>query len=242
MKRDLIGLTALSIIAFGILVGLGIWQLQRFEFKQGLTAQIKERTAEQPVPLSKLESELEKAGNIEYRRVQFKGTFHHDGESHYFTVIKGRTGWRVITPLETAGGKIVMVDRGFVPANKKQPQSRQQGQLDGEQTIIGLARAPGTKSTFTPDNSLEKNNWFWRDLSGMAAAALPANDLKRVIPFFVEQEKSPIPGGWPRGGVTRVKIPNKHLEYAMTWFGLAGALFVVFILVLRGRLREQSFT
>jgi surfeit locus 1 family protein len=242
LNRDLIGLTAVSIIAFGILVGLGIWQLQRLEFKQELAAQIRERTTEQPVPLSRLESVLEKAGDIEYRRVRFKGTFHHDGESHYFTVINGRTGWRVITPLETVGGKIVMVDRGFVPANKKQAQTRQQGQLEGEQTVIGLARAPGTKGTFTPENSLEKNNWFWRDLSGMAAAALPASDLKRVLPFFVEQEKSSIPGGWPRGDVTRVKMSNKHLQYALTWFGLAGALFVVFILVLRGRFREQPFT
>lgn len=242
MKRDLITLSALTVGAFAMLAGLGVWQIQRYEWKQGLSARIEQRMASQPVALSDALKRWEKSRDVEYLRVRFKGSFRHDGESHYFTVINGETGWRVITPLDTPSGQVVMVDRGFVPADKKQPRTRAQGQLAGEQTVIGLARSPGIKGTFSPDPSLEQNQWFWRDLNGMAGAALPASDINRVVPFFVEQEVSIIPGGWPRGGVTRVKVSNRHLQYALTWFGLAGALLAVFALYLRGRLRVRPFT
>jgi len=242
LKRDLISLSVLTLAAFGILAGLGIWQLQRLEWKQGLSARIEARTALQPVTLTDALNNWEKSRDVEYLRVRFRGRFRHGNESHLFTVINGKTGWRVITPLDTPGGRIVMVDRGFVPAAKKQPHTRAQGQLEGEQTVIGLARSPGIKGTFSPENSLEKNNWFWRDLKSMAAAALPAGDVKRVAPFFVELEASSIPGGLPRGGVTRVKLSNRHLQYAFTWFGLAGALLGVFALHLRSRLRQRPFT
>ena len=235
-------LSTLVVAVFGILLGLGIWQLQRMAWKQSLTARIAERAGSEPVTLTGALNRWEKSRDIEYLRVRFKGRFRHGGESHFFTVIKGQTGWRVITPLETTGGRIVMVDRGFVPDAMKQPQTRAQGQLEGVQTVVGLARTPGTKRLFVPENTPEKNNWFWRDLKGMAAAVLPAGDIKRVVPFFVEQEASSILGGLPRGGVTRLVLPNRHFQYVLTWFGLAGALLAVFAVYLRGRFRHRTFT
>jgi surfeit locus 1 family protein len=242
VKRDLILLCALTAIAFSMLIGLGVWQLSRLEWTQSLTTRIEERMAEQPVTLTDAQQAWKKNRDVEYLRLRFKGQFRHDAESHYFTVIKGKTGWRVITPLETPGGQIVMVDRGFVPATKKDPRTRAQGQVKGQQTVIGLARATGIKGTFSPETSLEKNNWFWRDLNGMVEANLLASDRARVMPFFVEQEVSNIPGGWPRGGVTQVQLSNRHLQYAVTWFGLAAALLGVFAIHLHGRLRPRSFT
>jgi surfeit locus 1 family protein len=235
-------LSALAVAAFGILVGLGVWQLQRMAWKDSLNAHIAARTSLEPVSLSSVIDGWEKTKDVEYRKVRFKGRFRHGSESHFYTVIEGKTGWRIITPLETASGRIVMVDRGFVPDAMKQPGKRAQGQLEGEQTIIGLARAPGKQQRFVPDNAPGKNNWFWRDLKGMAAAALPASDITRVVPFFVEQEETSIPGGLPRGGVTRVVLTNSHLQYVFTWFGLAGALLAVFAVYLRGRLRRPRFT
>jgi surfeit locus 1 family protein len=235
-------LSALAVAAFGILLGLGFWQLQRMVWKEDLNAHIAARTHSEPVTLSSALKRWEKSRDVEYLRVRFKGRFRHGNESHFFTAIKGEMGWRVITPLETPDGRIVMVDRGFVPDARKPPGTRVQGQLEGERKIVGLARAPGIKRLFVPENTPQKNSWFWRDLKGMAAAALPASDLNRVIPFFVEQEASPIPGGLPRGGVTRVVLPNTHLQYVLTWFGLAGALLAVFALYLRGRFRQHTFT
>lgn len=242
MKRDLMWLSALAVAAIGILAGLGVWQLQRMAWKDSLNAHIAARTGLEPVTLSSAIDGWENTNDVEYRRVRFKGRFRHGSESHFYTVIEGKTGWRIITPLETSGGRIVMVDRGFVPDAMKQPRMRAQGQLEGEQTIIGLARAPGIQNLFVPDNAPELNNWFWRDLKGMAAAALPASDITRVVPFFVEQEVTSIPGGLPRGGVTRVVLTNNHLQYAFTWFGLAGALLAVFAVYLRGRFRRHRFT
>jgi surfeit locus 1 family protein len=242
VKRDLILLCALTAIAFSMLVGLGLWQLSRLEWKQSLTTRIEERMSEKPVTLADAQQAWKKNRDVEYLRLSFNGQFRHDGEAHYFTVIKSKTGWRVITPFETTSGQIVMVDRGFIPAAKKDPRTRAQGQVEGQQTVIGLARATGIKGTFSPETSLEKNNWFWRDLNGMAEANLPASDRARVMPFFVEQEVSNIPGGWPRGGVTRVKLSNRHLQYVFTWFGLAAALLGVFVVHLRGRKRARPFT
>lgn len=227
---------------FGVLMGLGFWQLQRMAWKDSLNAQIKARTDLEPVPLFDALGRWEKSRDVEYLRVRFRGRFRNGNESHYFTTLDGQPGWRVITPMETSGGRIVMVDRGFVPDALKQPRTRVRGQLDSEQTVVGLARAPGTQRLFVPDNTPEKNNWFWRDLKGMAVAVLPESDIKRVAPFFVEQEASPVPGGFPRGGVTRVVLPNTHLQYVLTWFGLAGALLVIFGIYMRGRFRSRSLT
>jgi surfeit locus 1 family protein len=135
-----------------------------------------------------------------------------------------------------------MADRGFVPERFKEPETRAAGQVEGQQIVTGLARAPGTQALFVPDNSPEKNSWFWRDLEGMASSALSAEEIDRLVPFFVELDAAPVPGGWPKGGVTRLKLPNKHLQYAGTWFGLAGTLLVVFAVYLRGRLRARAFT
>jgi len=242
LKRDLIWLGALAVAVFGILIGLGVWQLQRMAWKDSLNAHIATRTGLEPVTLSSAIGRWEKTKDVEYLRVRINGHFRHGGESHFFTAINGQSGWRVITPLETGSGRIVMVDRGFVPDAMKQPRTRAQGQLEGEQTIIGLARAPGIQRLFVPENAPEKNNWFWRDLKGMAAASLPLSDMKRVVPFFVELEATSIPGGLPRGGVTRVVLPNAHLQYVLTWFGLAGALLAVFAVYLRGRFRRRAFT
>lgn len=242
MKRDLIWLSAFVVVVFGILMGLGVWQLQRMAWKDSLNAQIAARTGLEPVSLSSVLERWEKTKDVEYFKLRFKGRFRHDGESHYFIAKSEKSGWRVITPLETTGGRIVMVDRGFVPDSRKNPAKRVQGQLEGEQVITGLARAPGIQGPFVPDNAPEKNNWFWRDLNGMAAAWLPASDIKRVVPFFVEQEASTNPGGFPRGGAASVFLQNNHLQYVFTWFGLAGTLLVVFAVYLRGRFRRRSFT
>lgn len=242
MKRDLVWLSALAIAMLVILLGLGFWQLQRMAWKDALNEQIVARTSLEPVSLTDALSRWEKSRDVEYLKVQFKGRFRHGGESHFFTVIKGQTGWRVVTPLETTGGRIVMVDRGFVPDVMKNAKTRTKGQIEGEQDIIGLARAPGIRAFFVPVNEPEKNNWFWRDLNGMATAVLPERDIKRVAPFFVEQEEAPIPGGLPRGGVTRTVLPNTHLQYVFTWFGLAGVLLAVFAVYLRGRFHRRAFT
>ena len=77
-----------------------------------------------------------------------------------------------------------------------------------------------------PDNDLAKNIFYWKDLPTMAATAgLPAGD--KLVPFFIDADKTPNPGGLPVGGVTIIDLPNSHLQYAVTWYGLAAALLAV---------------
>jgi surfeit locus 1 family protein len=172
--------------------------------------------------------------------VSVVGHFRHQDERRLFASNGGETGWHIYTPLETQGGKILFVNRGFVPDALKEPASRAAGQIEGEVTVRGLIRKPGVQGSFEPDADQGRNIWYWRDLAGMTAS-LAAADQKRVLPFFVDALAEPEnPGGWPKGGATRLEIPNRHLEYALTWFGLAGALLAVFAAFAWTRLRAAA--
>ena len=240
MKRDLIWLTAFAAIAFAVLVSLGYWQLQRLAWKEGLIAQIEQRVDATPVPLDAAVARWKKTGDVEYLRVRTGGRFLHDKEMHLFAVIDGKSGWRVFTPLEADGGEIVIADRGFVPDALKKADQRAAGQIPGPVEIVALARRPETPGLFTPDNAADRNIWYWRDLEGMSASALSSRDRERVVPFFLEMEAQSVPGDWPKGGATRLKLSNNHLQYALTWFGLAGTLLVVVIVYVVNRLRQRA--
>jgi len=99
-------------------------------------------------------------------------------------------------------------------------------------------RAPDTQGLFTPNNEPEANRWFWRDLDRMVHSMYPTATLD-VPPFFIEAEKSDVPGGWPEGGQTRLSLPNNHLQYAITWFGLAAALIVIYAFYVRSLYRRE---
>jgi len=147
-------------------------------------------------------------------------------------------GWHVITPIETADGDMVLIDRGFVPDELKDPTSRALGQVENVVTVTGIVRSPETQGLFIPDNEPTADRWFWRDLQAMAISAFPGGIIQ-VAPFFVEADKSSVPGGWPEGGQTRLEIPNNHLQYAITWFLLAACLLVIYAVYVRGRYRRD---
>jgi surfeit locus 1 family protein len=226
------------VLGLAILIGLGTWQMQRRDWKLGLIDRIEHRAHDEPISLTMAKDLWQREHDVEYYRVLLVGRFLHDQERHLYTVEQGRAGWRVVTPLVTSGGDVVLVDRGFVPDELKEPSTRPAGQIADTVEVIGLARAPGTPNWFTPENDPARNRWFWRDVSGLAAS-LPADQVARVAPFMVEAEAEPVPGGWPRGGVTRLVLSNRHLEYALTWYGLALTLAVVAVFFARGRAGEQ---
>jgi surfeit locus 1 family protein len=242
MKPTLLKLTLLTAAGVAMLIGLGTWQMQRLAWKRGLIARVEQRVHGDPVPLSKAWRRWSQDGDVEYLRVRAEGSFDHDRERHLYTVVKGQPGWRVITPLRTVDGYILMVDRGFVPDKFKDAATRPAGQIGGDVTLTGLARAPGRPNAFTPESDPARNRWYWRDLDGMAASVLTAPERERLVPFFVEADDTPNTGGWPKGGVTRISFPNRHLEYALTWYGLAVALVAVYaVIVMRWR-RQGGFT
>ncbi|MVA98801.1 SURF1 family protein [Nitratireductor sp. CAU 1489] len=230
-----------ALVLFAFLCALGVWQVQRLAWKEGLLATIEERIHRPPVPFRDILAAHDDGQDIEYLPVSVSGTFLHSGERHFFATWKGASGYFVYTPLLRADGSAVFVNRGFVPFDRKPAATRGEGQLAGKVTVTGLARdrLAQKPSSILPDNEPAKNIFYWKDIEAMAATAgLP--DGTGIVPFFVDADDSPNPGGLPAGGVTLISMPNNHLQYAVTWFGLAAALAgVVGVWLLRIRREDR---
>ncbi len=223
-------LLLLTCIAVGtvFLTGLGIWQMKRLAWKEALIERVEAGLKKPPVSVGQIESELAVGKDIEYRPATASGLFLHDHESHFFATHKGKPGYFVYTPLKLNDGRLLFVNRGFVPIERKSVSLREQGQITSDTLINGLARgAPaGKPNSFVPDNDLAKNVFYWKSIDQMTGR-LPGDLQSNVLPFFLDADETPVPGGVITGGVTRITFPNSHLQYALTWFGLAGALLVV---------------
>lgn len=171
---------------------------------------------------------------FDYLPVVVSGTFRHDLEAHIYVALAkpngafGDQGYFVLTPLETTEGWTVIVNRGFVPEDRKDPSTRDAGQVEGEVEIAGLLRQPQGRNAFTPADDLEANIWFTRDPAAIGEAFGLGSDL---APYYVDAFFDPaLPDGLPQGGETELVFSNNHLQYAITWYGLAAALAVIFVL------------
>lgn len=227
-------LLTLSIPVLALLLALGTWQVQRLQWKEALLQRIEERIASQPVPLEEIAALHDDGSDIDYRPTMVEGSFLHEAERHYLATWEGQSGFFIHTPLQLVDGRYVFVNRGFVPYDRKDPATRSEGQVSGIVGIGGLARtAPAKKPSFiVPNNDPVKNIFYWKDLTAMArSAGLPEEE---VYPFYVDADDAPNPGGLPAGGVTLINLPNNHLQYAVTWYGLAFALVCVLIVWFRG--------
>lgn len=211
--------------AFAVLLALGTWQLNRLEWKQALLQTIEDRIRSDPRKLDEIIRIHGETGDVDYFPVTVTGNFDHSLEQHFFATHKGASGYYLYTPLTTAAGQMVFINRGFVPFDKKDHATRPQSIATNAATITGLARnALAQKPSFiVPDNDPAANIYYWKDLSAMAAQAGLADD-PRLLPFFVDAGDAPNPGELPVGGVTLISMPNSHLQYAITWYGLALAL------------------
>ncbi|MFK5978561.1 MAG: SURF1 family protein [Rhizobiaceae bacterium] len=220
-------MAVLSLASFVTLCFLGNWQVQRLEWKETLVAQIDQRMASNPVSLREMQAIQKNGKDVDYRTVTVTGIFDHDNEAYYYNTNSGVVGWNVFTPLKTDGGLVVLVNRGFVPEPYREPATRAKGQVTGIQSITGLARTPPSEkpNSFMPENDITANIFFWKDLPAMAAKM--EQNANNVVPFFIDAGEGKIPGGYPRGGTTRVSFPNNHLQYAVTWYGLAFGLVLV---------------
>jgi surfeit locus 1 family protein len=233
-RRSWLGLLVPAILAFAILIGLGVWQIERKAWKEGLIAALTERLAIPPqaLPPARDWPGLEQASD-EYRRVTFTAQFANDKEALVFAsasafrpdVSDAGPGYWVFTPARLADGSTVIVNRGFVPDARKDPKSRPEGDVSGPVALTGVMRWPDGRHWFTPADDAAHNLWFARDPAAIAAAKA----LGSVAPFYIEQETPVPPGGLPQPGKLIVSLPDNHLQYALTWFGLAAVLAGVFI-------------
>jgi surfeit locus 1 family protein len=233
-RRSWLGLLAPAILAFAILIGLGVWQIQRKAWKEGLIAALTERLAAPPIALPPASAwpQLDQASE-EYRSVRFTASFDNSREALVFAAASAfrpdvadlGPGYWVMTPARLDDGSIVIVNRGFIPDGRQDPKSRPDGQASGPVDIVGAMRWPDSRHWFTPGDDPAHNLWFTADPVSIAAA----KGITAVAPFYVEQETPAPPGDMPKPGKLAVDLPDNHLQYALTWFGLAAVLAGVFI-------------
>jgi surfeit locus 1 family protein len=239
--RGLLGPALMALSMLIVLVGLGLWQLDRKAWKDDLVQTLTRRLAVPSSDLPDAETwpRLDRTTQ-EFRHVAFTAEFLHDREALVYTTgsqFRARAtgpGYWVFTPARLTDGSLVVVNRGFVSEGRQEPGSRLPGQVAGTVDIVGVMRWPEERGLFTPADNPARNLWFVRDQHAIAAA----KNLGPVAPFFVEQESPAPPGGFPRVGRIQPSLTNNHLQYAMTWFGLAAVIIVVFALWSRSRRRE----
>jgi surfeit locus 1 family protein len=224
-QRSWLGLLLPAVLAFMFLVGLGTWQVERKAWKEALIA-----APPTALPAAKDWPHLAPASD-EYLRVKFTAQFDDAAEALIYGAASAfrpdvsGPGYWVFTPARLADGGVVIVNRGFVPEGRQDPKSRADGNVAGPIDIAGAMRWPDTRHWFTPNDDPAHNLWFNRDPQAIAAA----KGLGAVAPFFIEQETPVPPGGLPQPGKIVVNLPNNHLQYAVTWYGLAIVLVVVFV-------------
>ena len=228
-RRSLFIPSVFTLAVLAVLLGLGIWQIERKAWKEGLIEALTQRLESDPAELPKpADWPRLDANNAEFRRVRLNLQFSKAPDALIYTSgsllrddVKG-TGFFVFTPAQLPGGQTIVVNRGFVPdKNYPQPQAAQQG----AQEIIGVLRWPEAPSLFVPDRD-SAGTWFVRDHRAMAGVL----GWGSVAPFYIEQEDPVPPGGLPHPSVLRVQLRNDHLQYAITWFGLAAVVVVMFAL------------
>lgn len=168
------------------------------------------------------------AANSEYLHVSVQGRYRHDRETLVQAVTERGGGFWVITPLETVDGYFVLINRGFVSPIHRDPQTRPEGQIEGDTTVTGLLRLSESGGAYLRNNDPAADRWFSRDVAAIAAA----RGLQKVAPYFIDADASETASGnGPVGGLTVVAFSNNHLQYALTWFALAlmvaGGAFLV---------------
>jgi surfeit locus 1 family protein len=219
--------TVFTVAALIILLGLGTWQVQRLFWKEEQIALRHERAEGPAVPLP--QSFPDPAG-VEFTRVTLSGQF-LNGEEFYLgaRTDSGRVGLNVVTPFSLADGRVILVNRGWVPEGDRDPATRAAGQFAGPVEIEALLRTDGWKGFdfAKPPNKPEERFYFWLDLPVMAEGVEEGPVITEV---YADAVASEVPGGLPIGGQTRIHLPNDHLQYAITWYSFAVILLVIYFL------------
>lgn len=216
------GFAAAALIVAACLAALGVWQLERRAWKHELVAAVQTRVHASPVAAPGPDTWARVTAKTDvYRRVTATGRFRHDRETLVQAVTDLGAGYWVLTPLETPGFTL-LVNRGFVPKDRRDVKARAAGNVAGTATVTGLLRISEPGGGFLRSNDAAADRWYSRDVAAIARA----RGLGRAAPYFVDADSASNPGGYPVGGLTVVRFPDNHLVYALTWFALAAlALF-----------------
>jgi surfeit locus 1 family protein len=231
----LVPLAAVTLGVF-LLISLGVWQVQRLQWKEALLARIAAFQNAPPEPLDvvlhRLASPGERqTGEVDFVRVQAScPDLQRTPVLHLYSILDGQLGHRLITacPIEDSRYHSILVDRGFVDEDHLAA-VRPGAALTSP--IVGVLRKPDARSWISPPNVPGRDDWRTRDVTAMAAA-LHAPD---PAPLFLMLETPPALPPGPHPAAIPTDIPNNHLGYALTWFGLAAGLVATYVSWLRRR-------
>jgi surfeit locus 1 family protein len=236
-----------TLIMVALFVSLGLWQLQRRAEKHALIAGLTERLAAPPEPLpspsqwSALIPERD-----EFRRVRFTATYSSGPDAMVYSSgsavredISGPGTWAFL-PARLPGGETVVINAGFVQ-NTMQDRAQEDRAVARLITrepmaLTGYIRFPEAAGVLTPAQNTAKRLWFTRDHLAMARVL----GWGKVAPFYIDLEAPVPPGGIPKPGALDVHLKDDHMQYAMTWFGLAAAVLMAFAIWLRGPRRGSA--
>ena len=224
-------LALLGLVGVAVFLGLGIWQLERRVWKLDLIARVDQRihapVADAPGPGAWAGMT---AASGEYSHVRLAGHFLGGANTLVQAVTELGGGYWVLTPLRTDRGFVVLVNRGFIPQERKAEFEQESGSFTSPAVIDGLLRKSEPGGGFLRNNDAAGNRWYSRDVTAIATT----RGLTDVAPYFVDAEASGT-DGWPRGGLTVVTFRNSHLVYALTWFTLAAMLAAALAAPMIGR-------
>ena len=215
------------------LAALGTWQVQRLSWKRDLIARVDQRVHAAPVPApGQADWDKVNAAEDEYRRVSATGTLANDKETLVYASTALGPGYWVMTPLTLSDGTAILVNRGFVPMDRRDPATRRAGELSGPIEITGLIRMTEPKGSLLQSNDAAADRWYSRDVAAIAEK----RGVGAVAPYFIDADATSNPNGLPVGGLTVIHFPNNHLVYAITWYGLATMAVALLVFILRGEI------
>lgn len=213
------------LICFGTTLALGTWQVERLQWKQGLIAAIATAKLSAPITNSALPSDESALKEKEFFPVKLTGTLDTRTEfaltPRYF---RDQFGYFILSPFTLTNGRVVLVNRGWVPAKMKEADARNEKPITKHMTITGLIRVGNERNWVTPPNQPDKNLWFGRDVAEMAAHAKLARVIPAMVDLVGEQDITHVPV--PSDGTIRLR--NDHLSYILTWYGIALGILVIF--------------
>ena len=232
-----VGLTLAVGVALAILIGLGVWQVQRLKWKTDLLHRIAALQAAPAQPIGPVLARLKAGADVAYSRVALSCPgVETQPTLREFSVHQDRSVWRFG---DRAGGDQPIARHALVDRELPERRLGLDAQL-GDQAprevpgqpvsapVVGVLRSGGERTFVTPPNKPAENQWYWRDVPAMVSQLHAADPA----PLFLMLESPSPPSGEPRPAPLPLDIPNNHLGYAITWFGLAAALVGVYLAML----------
>lgn len=225
-------------IVVAALCALGVWQMQRRSWKLDLIHRVETRahTVPSALPPKDRWPDID-AARDEYRHVRTEGAFLPVRPALVQAVTELGGGYWVLSPLQTTDGSVVLVNRGFVPSDRRAA-ILAAAPPEGPATVTGLLRLSEPRGGFLRNNDPAADRWYSRDVAAIAAA----RGLTDVAPFFIDADRSAGPLDEPVGGLTVLHFPNNHLLYALTWFAMALLLTGAMVHLNRSRRRTGGPT